>query len=316
MGIIFENPYNLVLLVSIPLLIVTHFYFFRHIKKKAMKFANFEALKRVTGMNLITKNTSLLILRLVTITLLILSASGPVLLYQGKDNANDFVIALDTSASMISEDIDPDRLTSAKRAAVAFIDTLDSRTRVGVVSFSGVATVDILLTPELNKVRDTVSRLSIMTSGGTDIGSAIITGTNVLLMGSKSRTIILLTDGSQTSGSFVDDPTTTAINYAKANQVIIHTIGIGTGEGGAGYLPINLSAVYDKTNLERIASSTGGQFYEAKDETELLEAFKQIALVRNDAILSMDLRFGLMMISLILIFVEWGLINTKFRAVP
>ncbi|MBN2422648.1 VWA domain-containing protein [Candidatus Woesearchaeota archaeon] len=316
MEVVFEHPFYLILLLSIPLLILTHFYFFRHIKKKAIKFANFEALKRVTGSTLITKNTSLLILRLVIITLLILSASGPVLWYKGKENYNDFVLTIDTSASMLTEDLYPDRMRAAKQAALAFVDTLDSRTQIGVVSFSGVALIEDLLSIDMNKIKQTINNLDIMTAGGTDIGTALITSTNILGQGIKSKTIILLTDGSQTTGSFVNDPVSSGINYAKKHHVIVHTIGIGTEQGISGYLPLNISAVYDKETLERIAEETGGKFFEARNEDELLEAFSEIASLKNEAFLDIDLRFGLMMISLILIFVEWGLINTKFRAVP
>ena len=63
-NITFENPIYLWYLLSIPLLIYTHFFLLRRSKAVAMKFANFEALKRVTGGMILSRNVNLLVLRL------------------------------------------------------------------------------------------------------------------------------------------------------------------------------------------------------------------------------------------------------------
>ncbi|MBD3202834.1 VWA domain-containing protein [Candidatus Woesearchaeota archaeon] len=316
MEIIFDHPYYLVMLASIPLLIVTHFYLLTRIKKKGMKFANFETLKRVSGGNLITKNISLLILRSVIFSLMIIGASGPVFWYMGEESNNDFVLTIDTSASMLAEDLYPDRLRSAKSAAVNFVDSMDTRTSMGVVSFSGISLTETLITSDFSRVKSSIENLDIMTSGGTDIGTALVTSTNMLLGNNKGKSIVLLTDGSQTSGSFIDDPVQFGIDYAKEHHVIVYTIGIGTEQGFAGYIPLNLTAAYDKSALGRISNETGGRFFEAGNETELNQAFGSIAQLKRQAYLDVDLKFGLMMISLLLLFIEWGLINTRFRALP
>jgi len=49
MEITFSNPVYLFFLVSIPFLIISHFFTMRYLKRRALKFANFEAIKRVTG---------------------------------------------------------------------------------------------------------------------------------------------------------------------------------------------------------------------------------------------------------------------------
>ncbi len=316
MEIIFEHPAYLVLLLSLPLLWLSHYYFLRNIKRKAIKFANFEALKRVTGSTLITNNNMVLLIRLATLALFVVSAAGPVFWYKGDVNTNDYVIALDTSASMLAEDIPPDRLRAAKQVALEFMDTLDVKTQVGIVTFAGIPHVESLLTSNLPYVKSKIEDAEIMVAGGTDIGSALITSTNVLLLGRKSKTIILLTDGTQTTGSFVEDGMQAGIAYAHRNHVIIHPIGIGTKEGIAGYLPMNLSASYDSDVLKGAASSTGGRYFEAVDSASLRSAFEEIALLKEEAYVSTDLRFGLLMIGLILLFVEWGMINTRYRAVP
>lgn len=64
--------------------------------------------------------------------------------------------------------------------------------------------------------------------GGTDLGDALVTGTNMLFNSGKGRAIILLTDGRSNVGLFIDD----ALEYVKKSHVLVHTIGVGTEEGG------------------------------------------------------------------------------------
>jgi Ca-activated chloride channel family protein len=136
MKIVFDNPQFLWYLISVPVLVLSHFLFLKYTKRKAIRFANFEALKRVSGERLITKNLTILVLRSLTLTILILAVAGPVYWYKGLSNDNDFVLALDTSASMTAKDLKPTRLEAAKQAAEAFVNSLSSRTNLGLVTFS------------------------------------------------------------------------------------------------------------------------------------------------------------------------------------
>lgn len=318
MEITFTNPYFLFFFVSIPLLIITHFYLLKHTKKRAMKFANFDVLRRVTGTHLITRNTTLLVIRIIFLITLILGVSGPVIWYKGKANHNDFVIAIDISASMTSEDIPPTRLDAAKQAAIAFLDTLKSNTKVGLVSFAGLSFVELPLGDDIKKVKEQIRLQEIMTAGGTDIGGAVITSTNVLLQGDKSKSIILLTDGSDTSGFAVDENKQFGLEYLKKNHIILYTIGIGTIEGGYGNLPPELEMYYsyDEQDLKEMAEATGGKFYAAGNQEELTDAFSEITSLTEKGNLSIELGVAFLSAALILIFIEWGMINTKFRSVP
>jgi len=317
MEIMLKNPVMLVLFLLVPLLIVLHYYFFEHNKKKAMKFANFSAMKRVTGTHLITKNTNQLILRIVIFSILILSAAHPVIWYEGKSSMSDYVIAIDSSASMVAEDVLPDRLTVAKQAASSFIDSLDSHTQIGLISFSGVSLIKSPMTADTIGLKQEISNINIELSGGTDIGGALITATNLLITSEKSKAIILITDGSDTSGVFIDESVDTSLDYITKNHVIVHTIGIGTGLAKAGYLEgSDLRAVYDKDTLRKIAEITGGKSYEVKSTAEIAAAFKDIKSNTEETKISYDASGILMAFTLILLFFEWALLNTKFRALP
>ena len=314
----FENPIYLWYLLSIPLLIYTHFYFLRHNKTKALKFANFEALKRVTGEKLITKNRPILALRLLILLCVILAVSGTVFWYEGKINDNDFVIALDVSASMAAQDISPTRLEAAKQSAINFIDTLDSRSNIGVVTFSSVTLIETPLIDNKGTLKKIIGNVDIAPAGGTDIAGAMITGTNLLINSEKGKTIILITDGSNTASSFMQDSIENGVSYAEENHVIVHTIGIGSESGPIGYLPeyYNISAVYNDDNLLDISNQTGGFHFRVFSEEDFAQVSQKISQASTKAMIPIKLHYGLMLITLLLLFIEWGLINTRFKKLP
>ena len=108
----------LTFLVSVPFFVVMHFLILRHTKRRALKFANFEALARVTGMELLNRNIIVLVIRLAAILALILSAAGTVIWYTGNVSEYDFVLAIDSSSSMLANDFYPTRLEAAKKLGI------------------------------------------------------------------------------------------------------------------------------------------------------------------------------------------------------
>jgi Ca-activated chloride channel family protein len=315
--LIFTNPFYLWLLASIPLLIVTHFFVLGYLKRRAVKFANFEAIKRVTGtkfelknVRTISKNRFLLIIRIFVLLFLIFSIAGPVLWYSGQSSEFDFVIAIDASSSMLADDFIPYRLDAARKASSLFVESLKAKTRVGVVSFAGTSFVELDLTDNMKKTEEAINGIRIKRVGGTDIGGAITTSSNLLLREENARVIILLTDGQSTVGTPVDE----AIEYANKNHVTVNTIGIGTKEGGT-FIKGDLLSKLDESTLIYIAQKTGGKYYKAENEGELSKAFDNISSSAEEKI-PINLSMGFMMIALALLFIEWGMINTKYRTLP
>jgi len=242
-----------------------------------------------------------------------------VLWYESDSNKNDFVIAIDTSASMSAEDLVPTRLEAAKEDAIRFVDIMQTDSKIGLVTFSGVTFVNQILTKKHFEVTEAIKKIDIVRAGGTDLPGAIITSTNLLVNSDRGKTIILLSDGSSTAGTFLEDSVKQAIAYALDNHVLIHTIGTGTEtDEPIGYIPeyYNISAVYNEEILQDISTSTGGNYYHAADNQLLLEAFKNLEEESERAILHLNLSFGLMMLATIMLLFEWGLINTRFRRIP
>jgi len=318
MYLTFDSPEYLWYLLSIPLLVVTHYAFLKYTKRRAIKFANFQALKKVSNARVITHNYGILIMRIAVIICLILSISGTTLWYVGQSNQNDFAILIDTSSSMSSSDFQPTRLDAAKTYVNTLVDNINPDSKIGVISFSGASFIEQLPTTNHGDVKSAVSAISIAQVSGTDIPGAMVTGTNLLLSSTKGKIMILLTDGSNTASFFNKDPIQQGIEYAKKNNIIVDTIGLGTNGGPIGYLPeyYNISSVYDADTLIRIANATGGKYYYTGNTQELESTYKDILQDVKQADIPIHLDEGLLIIALILIFIEWGLINTRFRVLP
>lgn len=317
MEITFLNPKYLWLLLTVPLLILTHMFALRYLRTRAWLFSNFEAIKRVTGhqqslrnTRMLSKNIFLLIIQLLVVIALIFSVAGTTLWYIGPSSVNNFVLAIDASASMLADDFFPNRLEVAKESAKEFINTISAKTKIGIVSFSGTSEIDIGLTDNFQEAKKKIDDISVKRIGGTDLGEAIITSVNVLLTDDKARVIVLLTDGRDTVGTEISE----AVNYVNEKKVIVHTIGVGTEQGGS-FVRTNLISTLDEETLENIASRTGGEYFRADDKETLLEAYRNIATFTKERI-PIHLQLPLLLISLALIFLEWGLINTRYRTLP
>src|SRR3989338_259240 len=195
MEIIFENPEYLWFLFSLPILVIAHFLTLKKVKRRAVKFANFAAIQRITGGELLSKNLFLLVIRVLILILFIFSISGFTIIYTGIASNYDYVIAMDNSNSMIVEDFEPNRLEAAKTAAKDFINKLGPVNFVGVLSFSSVSLVDSPLSNDLLNVKGAIDGIKLSEVGGTDMGQAIVNGVNMLINSDKGKAIILLSDG-------------------------------------------------------------------------------------------------------------------------
>lgn len=312
MEITFSNPMYLWFLIVIPLMILAHFITLRFTSRKALKFANFPAIEYITGKRILSKNYLLLLMRLVIIFLLILAVSGAVFWYEGETSDIDFMLAIDSSGSMMAKDYEPNRLESAKSAASLFVNSLPEDIEVGVLSFAGVSFIKQRPTGDMLKVSKAIDNISIELVGGTAIGSAIISSVNLFKNPERAKVVVLLTDGQNNVGPSVEE----AIIYANENHVTVHTIGIGTEEGG-GFPDMNLTFVskLDSETLILIANQTNGEYYKARNESELSETYEEIALSSVKKV-SIDLSLIFLITAVILLFAEWGLINTKYRTLP
>ncbi len=311
MEISFTHPIYLWLLIALPFLFLIHFFSLKYVNRKGMTFANFEALKRVTGGKIISHNIPLLVIRTATLFLLIFSAAGTIIWFKGETSDYNYVLALDASGSMLADDFSPNRFEAAKQAAVLFVDTMRAKANIGVVSFSGIAFIEQRLTDNKFKIKQSIQSIRMRSMHGTAIGDALKTAQNMLITDDKPRTIILLTDGRENVAS--EDELNQLLQDLRDEQVLVHIIGAATEKGGI--LPgLEMISTLDEDFLITIANATGGTYFRADNNQGLTDAYTSLA-TSTEAIVPLKLQFPFLTAVFILLFLEWSLINTKYRII-
>lgn len=195
----------------------------------------------------------------------------------------DIMIALDVSTSMLARDFKPDRFEAAKDVASQFISGRESD-NIGMVIFAGESFTLVPMTTDktvlLNYIQDVNMNMLV---DGTAIGDGIATAINRIKNGkAKSKSIILLTDGSNNTGVVAP---LTAAEIAKNLGIKIYTIGVG--KNGEAEYPVGINfygkmeyqlmpVVIDEATLRSIAQMTGGKYYRATSKNVLKEVFQDI----------------------------------------
>ena len=193
----------------------------------------------------------------------------------------DIIIASDISGSMLSEDFKPNRLEAGKNIAIDFVKNRPDD-RIGLVIFSGESFLQCPLTIDhdvlINLFRDVKNG---MITDGTAIGMGLATAVNHLKDSeAKSKVVILLTDGSNNTGSIAP---LTAAEIARQFNIRVYTVGVGTN----GYAPYPVQTPFgvqyqripvqiDEATLSKIAGTTGGKYFRATDNDKLKQIYDQI----------------------------------------
>src|ERR1051325_8493610 len=190
---------------------------------------------------------------------------------QTKQKGLDIVVAIDTSKSMLAEDIAPNRLQRAKLAALDLMQQAKSD-RLGVVAFAGSAFLECPLTIDDNAFRQSVESLdvNIIPQGGTALAEAIRTTLAAFKEGENHKVLVLFTDGEDN-----DEGALAAAEEAAKEGLKIFTIGVGTAEGEllrvkdakgrTDYIRDDQGNVVkshlNETLLQQLAGATDGGFY-------------------------------------------------------
>lgn len=196
----------------------------------------------------------------------------------------DIVMAIDISASMLSRDLQPDRLEAAKKVASDFVAKRESD-NIGLVIFAGEGFTLLPMTTHQATLLNTIHEISInmLDADGTAIGDGIASAINRIKDGkAKSKSIILLTDGTNNSGVVAP---LTAAEIAQKEGIRIYTIGLGTrgtaetpyAQGFGGELLYKpMPVTIDEESLKKVAQMTGGKYFRATDNDVLTSIFNEI----------------------------------------
>lgn len=197
---------------------------------------------------------------------------------------NEVVFAIDTSRSMLTPDVTPNRLTRAKLAIDDMARQLDGD-GIGIVAFAGRAYAVCPLTLDYGAFHQSLDAIDIHTIplGGTNIPSAIAAARAAFRRrASSDRILILVTDGENLEG----DALAAAKEGAAQDGLKIYTVGIGTAAGELIPLPPDLGGGFvkddkgapvksqlDESGLKAIASATGGAYVHLEGEGESFDTF-------------------------------------------
>lgn len=198
----------------------------------------------------------------------------------------NIMLAMDVSTSMLAEDLKPNRMEAAKDVAHEFISGRPND-NIGLTIFAGEAFTQCPMTTDhsslLRLLQDT--RTDIAARGlildGTAVGMGLANAVSRLKDSkSKSKVVILLTDGSNNMG---DISPMTAAEIARSLGIRVYTIGVGTNKvapypvpvaGGVQY--VNIPVEIDTKTLKDIAQTTDGNFYRATNNKELKQIYQDI----------------------------------------
>ena len=244
-------------------------------RTKATRVPFFDDLAKATGQTpargavILRSNWLRRILAPTCWVLLVLALAGPQRLeppIERTESARDLLLAIDLSGSMATPDfLDAqgqrvDRLSAVKNVVDDFIRRR-ATDRIGLIVFGTNAFPQAPLTLDHVAVRELLDELRVGMAGEqTAIGDAV--GVAVKMTASsqqRERVLILLTDGNDTAGRI---PAEKAAEIAKANHIVIHTIGIGDPDA-KGENRVDLAA------LQRIAAATGGRSFRGENGEQL-----------------------------------------------
>jgi Ca-activated chloride channel homolog len=230
----------------------------------------------------------------------------------------DIMLSLDISSSMLAQDFKPDRLQAALEVGKDFIRKRPND-RIGMVIFAGESFTQCPLTTDHQVLLHLLENVNIkMLEDGTAIGMGLATAVNRLRQSeSKSKVVILMTDGVNNSG-YIDPQT--AMEMAINAKVKVYTIGIGR----TGVAPYPVSDPYtgrtvlremevqiDEELMQQIATGTGGRYYRAEENRQLENIYKTIDELERSEIKMTgytpkeELFLPFVVLALMLLLMEW-----------
>jgi Ca-activated chloride channel homolog len=270
----FENDFFLYGLILIPILVIIY-YIIRKYRQNALRnFCDADLINELIPEDTRYKPPLKFFLITFALALMIGGIANPQIgtkLENVKREGVDIIIALDVSNSMRAEDIKPNRLERAKQAVSRLIDSLQND-RIGLIVFAGESFLQMPLTTDFGAAKLFLSNIDcdMIATQGTAIGSAInLAIKSFVEKEKKHKILIIITDGENH-----EDDAAGIAHEAADNGIIVHTIGMGTIDGGpipiysgntqTGYLKDKdgniVMTKLDPQMLQNIASEGNGKF--------------------------------------------------------
>ncbi|MEW5959165.1 MAG: VWA domain-containing protein [Chloroflexota bacterium] len=303
-------PGFLLLLGLIPLIVAAYIWILRR-RRFAVRYSSLALVRAALPHQSWLRRHLPFVLFLLALAGLVIALARPAAIVSVPTGRANIILAIDVSRSMCSDDIPPNRLIAAQKAAMSFVESQKASTQIGIVAFAGFAELILPPTTDAEVLGDAIESLT--TGRRTAIGSAILesldaiaeidgtvapvtTGPSAGLeptpvpRGAYAPSIIvLLTDGASNRGPWPLD----AAQQAVDRGVRVYTIGFGTAEGGTMVCGPSLDPFgggqffwggsggrfhrgIDEETLKEIADMTGGAYYAPESAAELQEVFRSL----------------------------------------
>ena len=227
----FEHPNFLWLLLVIPPAVAAFFWWSLKTRQRLMtQFIEARLLPALTAGVSVTRQKIRFALLTLAVALALVALARPQYGFSQEEihlRGLDIVVAIDTSKSMLADDIAPNRLARAKLAALDLMQQAKAD-RLGLVAFAGGAFLQCPLTVDETAFRQSVEALdvNIIPQGGTAIAEAISITSTVFKEGDSHRVLVLLTDGEDNDEGAIE-----AAKTAAKDGLRIFTVGIGSADG-------------------------------------------------------------------------------------
>lgn len=308
----FEWPWAFALLAVVPLAALGLRLVERRRMRHAIRFPNVDVLAAVAARERSWTRLAGPALFLLALAATLAALARPHAFALGASEQASIVLTLDSSGSMMADDVRPTRLDAARAAIRSFLKRVPRPVRVGLITFSGEPQVIAPLTGNRQLISEGLD--CIAPGYGTAIGDAIDRSVALATEGGGPgradgrrplRAIILLSDGSQRGG--ILEPLEGAAK-AKAAGIPVYTVALGTpdgvlqfGGGGGGVdecgLPTfqpgrfgppnggfdrgggeteSIPVPPDTEMLRRIAQATGGEFFDARSAGRLKDVYERL----------------------------------------
>ena len=284
-------------LLAIPLLVALFLIAEKRGEKRLREFVSARLLPQLAGTVNRFRHALRFALQLLGLAFALIALAQPRWGYTFQDvkrKGLDLLIAVDTSRSMLSNDVQPNRLERVKLAAQDLISELQGD-RVGLIAFAGRAFLQAPLTIDYGAVVESINDLDTKTvpEGGTNISEAIALASRTFgksAMG--NRALILFTDGEELSGDAVK-----AAKAAADAGVRIFTVGVGTPQGSL--IPISgedgetafvkdsagqvVKSKLDENRLREVAQVSGGIYLHLENGPSTMQQIYSEGLAKMQA---------------------------------
>ncbi len=270
----FQQPLFLLALLAVPAGLVGYLLWRRRRPARGVPHPDLDLVAMAAPMPRRRRHLPL-VLAALAVALLAVALARPQIWRDEPRERATIMLAIDVSGSMAASDVDPFRLRAAQDAAKTFADQVPRQYQVGLVSFSGQATV--LLPPTTDRLALERGIDSLVPDGATAIGDAVVTALDAIRATQppdadgqvEAARILLLSDGASTTGTLIS----TASAEAQRAGVPVFTVALGTD---AGVLPNGQRVPPDAEGLARLAEGTEGQAFESRDAESVAAVYERL----------------------------------------